>query len=167
MPPADGSQPTVEDKIVYDDQFRELWFLDPWGGSADPSSTTSVYDGMNVIELSIWPGEGITIGGWLPPDILPYYTDLVFYFNSGETADKNIYIQMFGGEDINVGDQAYLTDYVESGPIQPREWYKVSIPMSVLNPERLLFEWFNIMDASGNGASTFYIDGIRFVSTGP
>ena len=74
---------------------------------------------------------------------------------------------MFVGEDVTVGEQAYLTDYVKGGPIQAGEWYKVSLPLSVLNPENLLFEWFNIMDASGNGAATFYIDEIRFVSAGP
>ena len=156
-----------QDYVVYADGLEPGWMLNPWGGSADPSSTTAVYEGMNAIELSIRPGEGIAFNGVIAPDILQYYTHLVFYFNSGKTADQNTYIEMFVGEDVLVGEQAYLTDYVEGGPIQPGEWYKVSIPLSVLNPEGLLFEWFNIMDASGNGASTFYIDEIRFVAAGP
>jgi hypothetical protein len=153
--------------VIYDDGFITNWMLNPWGGSADPSSTTAVYDGMNAIELSIRPGEGIAFNGGMTPDTLQNYTHMVFYFNGGETADQNTYIEMFVGEDVLVGEQAYMIDYVEGGPIQPGEWYRVSIPLSVLNPERLLFEWFNIVDASGNGASTFYIDEIRFVTAGP
>ena len=153
--------------VIYNDGFTSNWMLNPWGGSADLSSTSAAYEGMNSIELTIRPGEGIAFGGGMTPDILQNYTHLVFYFNGGETADKNTYIEMFVGEDVSVGEQAYLTDYIDSGPIQPGVWYQVSIPLSVLNPERLLFEWFNMMDASGNGASTFYIDEIRFVSAVP
>jgi len=162
--PTPSTEQFDEGYVLYDDDLSADWSLNPWGGSADPSSTTAVYEGINAIELSIRPGEGIAFNGGMAPDILQNYTHLVFYFNSGETADQNTYIEMFVGEDVLVGEQAYLTDYVESGPIQPGEWYKVSIPLSVLNPERLLFEWFNIMDASGIGAATFYIDEIRFVA---
>jgi len=153
--------------VIYDDVFTSNWNLGPWGGSGEPSSTSTVYEGMNAIELSIRPGEGIAFNGGLTPDILQNYTHLVFYFNGGETADQHTYIEMFVGEDVLVGEQAYLTDYVENGPIQQGEWYQVSIPLSVLNPERLLFEWFNIMDASGTGVSTFFIDEMRFVAFGP
>jgi len=165
--PTPSTEQFDEGYVIYDDTLTEPWSLNPWGGSADPSSTAAVYEGMNAVELSIRPGGGIAFDGGMAPDILQDYTHLVFYFNGGERADQNTYIEMFVGEDVLVGDQAYLTDYVEGGPIQPGEWYKVSIPLSVLNPEGLLFEWFNIMDASGNGAATFYIDEIRFVTAGP
>ena len=41
------------------------------------------------------------------------------------------------------------------------------VPLSTLNPDGGSMAWFDIGDASGNGASTFYIDEMRFVAVDP
>ena len=76
---------------------------------------------------------------------------------------------MKSGDNITLGERAYLVEggYIEGYPLQPGQWHRVAVPLSTLNPVRQPFVWFDIGNASGNGAATFYIDEIRFVVSGP
>jgi hypothetical protein len=60
-----------------------------------------------------------------------------------------------------------LSRYIEDFPLQPGQWHRVAIPLSDLNAEGASIDDFTITDASGGGASTFYIDEIRLVAGGP
>ena len=73
---------------------------------------------------------------------------------------------MISVDNITLG-KAELADFIEDYPLQPGEWHRVMIPLSTLNPGLQNFGWFDIGDVSGEGASTFYIDEIRFVTTEP
>jgi len=90
----------------------------------------------------------------------------VFYLNGGETADQQLYVEMKSGDNTSLG-RADLIDYMENYPLLPGQWHRVAVPLSVLNPSLGNFGWFDIGNASGNGAANFFIDEIRFVTTKP
>jgi hypothetical protein len=97
---------------------------------------------------------------------------LAFYFNAGAAADQQLYVEMkagfrMPGREVELGERVNLLDYIEDGQLRPWQWYHVAIPLSLLDPQGKDFVWIEIGDASGNGASTFYIDDIRFVPTVP
>ncbi len=153
--------------VVYDDALSIGWSLDPWGGTADLSSPESVYQGSNALEVTLDPSGGITF------DVSNFdataYDFMIFYFNGAESTDQQLYVEMKSGDNVPLGEKAYLTDsyFLDDYPLQPGQWYMVMIPLSHLNPEGKPIAWFDIGDASGDGAATFYLDEIRFVATGP
>jgi hypothetical protein len=127
-----------------------------------------VYAGLLAIEVTLQPSVGITFDTSPPFDISDY-AYLVFYLNGGETADQQLYVEMKSGDNVPLGERATLTDstFVEGYPLQAGQWHRVTIPLNLLNPEGVPFAWFDIGDASGKGAATFYIDEIRLVAAGP
>ncbi|MBC8505833.1 MAG: hypothetical protein ISR58_00075 [Anaerolineales bacterium] len=151
--------------VVYDDELQSGWSLDPWSGTADLFSSASVYQGSNAIEVSLEPSGAITF------DVGSFDTSahdyLVFYINGGDTADQALYVELKSREGTSIGDRAILADYTEVSPLQPGQWHVVMVPLSTLNPDGGSMAWFDIGDASGNGASTFYIDEMRFVAVDP
>ncbi len=151
--------------IVYDDGLSEGWSLDIWGGTADLFSSTNAYQGSNAIETTIDPGSGFTlpVGSF---DVSTY-DYLVFYLNGGDTADQELFVEMMSESGEPSGPRVYLAGYIEGGSLQPGEWHRVTVPLNLLNPEGKAIGWIDFGDASGNGASTFFIDEIRFVSAGP
>ncbi len=68
---------------------------------------------------------------------------------------------------VQLGDNAYLVDFMEDYLLKPGQWHKVVLPVNLLNPQGLPFGWFDIGGVSGNGASTFYVDEIRLVAAEP
>ena len=66
-----------------------------------------------------------------------------------------------------MGARVNLVDHIQDYPLQPGQWHLVMVPLSLRNLESTLFDWFDIGDASGNGASAFYIDAISFVASEP
>ncbi len=174
-PPPTASPPTLTltpgptaPYIIYTDGLAAGWSLDPWGGQADAHSSRVVYQGSEAIEITLQPSIGITFDTRPPLDIANY-TYLVFYLNGGDTADQQLYVEMKSGDNVPLGERAYLTDstFVEGYPLQPGQWHRVTIPLSFLNREGVPFAWFDIGDASGNGTSTFYIDEIQLVGAKP
>jgi len=160
--PTSSTGQMEEGQIVYDDELAEGWSLDPRGGTVDLSSSASVFKGSNAIEFTLEPGGTITFdnAGF---DTSPFEY-MVFYFNGGATADQELYVEMKSGDATSLG-KAELADTIEDYPLRPDTWYQVKIPLKALNPGKLPFAWFDFGDASGNGASTFYVDEIRFVTT--
>ena len=166
-PPTVGPTPSGmqwdEGYVIYDDALAAGWSIDPYGGSADWNASGMVYQGASAIEVTLEPDLWITFDvGQFDSSAYGY---LVFYLNGGETTDQQLYVEMNSGE-TSLG-RADLTDYIEGYPLQPDEWHRVAVPLNLLNPKGKSIAWFDIGDASGNGASTFYIDEIRFVSPGP
>ncbi|MBC8505835.1 MAG: VCBS repeat-containing protein [Anaerolineales bacterium] len=162
--PTTCEAPPVEDYIVYSDDVAPGWSFDPWSGTANLSSLASVYQGENAMEVTLEPGGAITFDNWSFDT--SSYDYMVFYLNGGATADQELYIEMKSGNNVSFG-RAYLPDYIEDYPLQHGEWHLVMVPLNILNPEAKPFAWFDFGDASGNGAATFYIDEIRFVSSVP
>jgi hypothetical protein len=149
--------------LVYDDKLAEGWTLNPWNGTADFSSV-SVYQGSGAIEITLPAGGAILLDNW---DFdTSFYDYMVFYLNGSSIADQALYIEMISVDNITLG-RAELVDYIEDDPLQPNKWHRVMIPLTILNPNRENFGWFDLGDASGNGASAFFIDEIRFVSAEP
>jgi len=150
--------------VVYDDGLSEGWSLDPWNGTADLFSSASVYQGSSAVEVTLVPdGGAILFDNW-SFDTSPY-DYLVFYLNGSTTADQELYVEMISIDNLTLG-RAELANFIEDYPLQPDGWHRVMIPLSALNPSFGNFGWFDLGDASGNGASTFYLDQIRFVAAG-
>jgi hypothetical protein len=149
--------------IVYADSLTQGWSLDPWSGTADLGSLANVYQGTSAVEVTLDPSGAVTF------DVGSFDTSaydlMVFYLNGGETADQELYVEMFS-EGSPVG-RANLADYTDGGMLQPGQWHLVMVPLSILNPDGKDIAWFDVGDSLGNGASTFYIDEIRFVAFGP
>lgn len=61
----------------------------------------------------------------------------------------------------------HLAEQVSSGGIKGSVFPDRRVLPGQLNPEGNPLAWFDIGDASGDGAATFYIDEIRFVASGP
>jgi len=151
--------------LVYDDKLAEGWTLDPWAGTANTSSSAQFYQGSRAIEITLRSSPGAILLDNKLFDTAPY-DYMVFYLNGGSTADQELYVEMISVDNKTLG-RANLADYIADYPLQPDKWHQVMIPLTILNPNRENFGWFDLGDASGNGASTFYIDEIRFVSTEP
>lgn len=149
--------------VVYDDELAEGLSMDIWGGMIDQFSTANVYQGTNAIEITIDPGSGFTI----PVDSFDTsrYDFLVFYLNGGDSADQELSVVMMSESGMPLGAQLELAEYSDNYPLQPGTWHLVSLPLNLLNPEGISKFWIDFLDASGKGASTFYIDDIRFVIT--
>ena len=167
FPPAGSSAAAIEDQPIYNDNLANGWSLDPWGGSADLNTSEIVYQGGTAIKVDLDPNGAITFDGGLSTELLSRYTHLVFYINGGQTADQQLYVEVKSEDNIVLGESVVISDYLDGAPIQPGKWYQVMIPFSVLTPQALPFAWFDIGDASGNGASTFYIDDIRLIAAQP
>ena len=168
IPPTPGPTPSTEQieqgYVVYDDELAEGWSLDPWSGTAELFSSASVYQGSSAIEVMLEPWGAITFDN--ASFDTSAYDYMVFNLNGGATADQALYVEMISVDNITLG-KAELADFIEDYPLQPGEWHRVMIPLSTLNPGLQNFGWFDIGDVSGEGASTFYIDEIRFVTTEP
>ena len=75
---------------------------------------------------------------------------------------------MFGEDGADLGDSAELAgDYIEAGSLELGAWHWVAVPLSVINPRNEPMAWIDIADASGQGASAFYVDEVRFVTAAP
>jgi len=169
IPPTPGPTPSSgqidQGYVVYDDGLSEGWSLDPWSGTADLFSSASVYQGVNAIEITLEPeGGAITFDNW-GFDTSPY-DYMIFYINGSATADQELYVEMISVDNQTLG-RAELVDFIEDYPLQPDKWHRVMIPLSSLNPSSGNFGWFDVGDAAGAGASAFYVDEIRFVTTRP
>ena len=167
-PPTAGPTPSTgqidQGYVIYDDDLAEGWSLDMWGGTVDLFSSTNVYQGSSAIAITLEPGSGFTLpAGSFDTSKYDY---VVFYLNGGDTADQELYVQMMAESGEPAGTRVDLVGYIDSYPLQPGEWQRVMVPLNLLNPEGKAIGWFDFGDASGNGASTFYIDEIRFVGTG-
>lgn len=139
--------------------------LNPWSGTADLFSSANAYQGSNAIEITLEPSGGVSFAiGSFDASTYDY---LVFYLNGGDPANQELYVEMKSESDIPFGPRAYLADYIENYPLQPGEWHRVAVPLNILNLEGKPVSWFDMGDASGVGAATFYIDEIRFVASGP
>jgi len=163
--PTLSSDQIEADYLVYDDELAEGWTLDPWAGTANTSSSAQVYQGSRAIEITLRSRPGAILLDNKSFDTVPY-DYMVFYLNGGTTADQELYVEMISVDNKTLG-RAELADFIADYPLQPNQWHQVVIPLSVLNPDSENFGWFDLGDASGNGASTFYIDEIRFVSARP
>lgn len=150
--------------IIYDDRF-----IKPWSCNADGEFQESnmAFQGEESIQVTLVPDGAVYFNNNRPPYI-PFYTWLAFYFNGGAAADQQLYVEMKAGfrmpdREVELGERLNLLDYIEDSPLQPWRWYHVAIPLSLLDPRGKDFVWIEIGDSSGNGASTFFIDDIRFV----
>jgi hypothetical protein len=165
--PPPSSEQFDQGYAIYGDDFASGWFLNSWdAGTADQLSSASVYEGSNAIEFTLEPDGGFSfvIGSFDASD----YDYLVFYLNGGETADQDLFLRMNSEETDILGEAFILSDgYIEGGSLQPGQWHQVALPLNLVNSKGKSISWFDMGDASGDGASTFYIDEIRFVSTGP
>ena len=150
---------------VYDDALKGRWSLDPWGGTVDFNSSASVYEGSTAIEVALDPSGAITFDNGSFD--VSAHDFLIFYLNGSATVDQQLYVEMKSKDNVPLGERAYLADYIEGYPLQPGQWHMVTVPLSLLNPDDKPFGWFDLGDASGSGASTFYIDEIRFVTAKP
>jgi hypothetical protein len=154
--------------VVYADSLVKPW---SWSVEGEAQESDLAFEGEHAIAVSLTPGGAIYFDTKRPPYV-PNYTWLVFDFNGGDTADQQLYLEMKTGfrtasGEIELGERVYLADYIEDYLLQPGQWYRMAIPLNRLDPGGDDFSWFEIGDASGDGASTFYIDGIRFVPAGP
>ena len=66
-----------------------------------------------------------------------------------------------------VSARVNLVDHIQDSPLQLGEWHPIMVPLKLLNPESKTFDWFDIGDASGNGASTFSIDELKIMASDP
>jgi len=169
VPPTPGPTPSIGQieggYVVYGDGLTEGWTLDPWGGTADLFTSVSVYQGSSAIEITLVPdGGAITFDNSSFDTSL--YDYMVFYLNGSITADQEIYIEMISNDNNTLG-RVELADFIEDYPLQPDTWHRVLIPLITLNPSLQNFGWFDVGDASGSGASIFYIDEINFVGSEP
>ena len=73
--------------VLYDDELRGGWSMDPWGGRADLNSSELVYQGEQSIKVSLETGGAITLDTSSPPAVKEN-TWLAFYINGGDTADQ-------------------------------------------------------------------------------
>lgn len=170
--PADASLPEEALETgyaIYIDGLSTGWSLDPYGGTGILDSSTMPHAGTQSIEVTIQPDLWITFDAYPPIDGVAY-THLVFFINGGESADQRLYVEMKSVANILVGQRVYLSDpgILKGGSLQAGEWQFVSIPLALLDPEGKPFAWFDIGDASGKGASTFFLDDISLMNwSGP
>lgn len=156
-----------EGDVIYSDDFASGWFLNSWdNGTAEPFSSANVYQGSNAIEFTFGPGGGFSFAiGSFDASAYDY---LVFYINGAVTADQELYLWMYSEDGDLLGEGFYLSEgYIEGGSLQPGQWHQVVLPLDLVNLEGNFISWFDFGDASGNGASTFFIDEMRFVTAGP
>jgi len=136
----------------------------PWDGSGDLSSTAVVYAGTHAIEATLQPDLSVTFDS-AQFDVSPY-DYLVFFVHGGDAADQDLYVEMMAGGEGVLGERAFLVDYMGGNALDAGAWMVAVVPLGVINPGGALMDWFDIGDASGNGASGFHIDEIRFVASG-
>jgi hypothetical protein len=164
VPPPADIPPQVQGCAIYGDQLAVTFSEWAWDGDVDVSSSEMVYAGEQAIEVTLQPWGGLGLSLWPQIDLSPFNW-LSFYLNGGETAGQQLDLTMsFQGTPVGSVD---LSRYIEDFPLQPGQWHRVAIPLSDLNAEGATINDFTITDASGGGASTFYIDEIHLVASGP
>jgi len=154
-----------ESYLIYDDSLAPGWRVALWDSEALVDSAAMVYGGTQAIEVAAQQYGGIALGIDTPPDLSPYDW-LVFYINIGETTHPVFVLDMHY-EDAQVSIETLaVSGYVGGGQLEAGQWQQVVVPLSALNSTGGSIDQINFA-YDGSGATTFYLDEIRFVSAGP
>lgn len=167
LPPSSDvvTQLQGETCVIYDDGFAlDYWIGWTWDGDVDTNSSEVVHTGEQAIEITLQPEGGLALI-LHQLDISPY-TWLIFQVNGGETADQRVGVSV-SLRDVWATPPLDVLNYIEGGQLEPGQWHQVLVPLSVLSPDGGEIDQINFVDMSGGGASTFYLDEIRFVAAGP
>jgi hypothetical protein len=152
---------------IYTDQPGPGWENWSWDCSCNFRSTTETHDDSRyaiAAGLSAWGGLGIGRHG---PVSTAGFDRLEFYIHGGDAGGQQLRISLENesGAELPTRGGIELNDplYLEGGQIQGGKWQRVSIPLEDLGAEDTQITKINIMDNTGQGQATFYVDDIVLV----
>ncbi len=148
-------------ETVFDDAIHEEFQTGVWGNpSFSLDSDNNPKSGNVCVKVSGAAWEAFEFlrmaPGWEEIYIMDpgCYSYISFWFNTGrETADTQSIVVS-----LDLGEPAFIADYIE-GEINPDTWYRIRIPLNMMNPEnseffRLVF--WNYSDSNFD----FFLDDI-------
>ena len=144
------------DLLIYTDSVQIDWQDWSWFSTRDFSCTTIVHSGSSSISVSQTEAWGAFALEHANIDT-SLYTDLSFWINGGPT----------GGQLLMVYADSPLFNSHPQIPlptVPANAWQQITLSLSSLGvANQPDFSRFAIMDRSGSGAATFYIDDIKLI----
>lgn len=156
---------------VYADAFVAP-FQNASTGATVTTNTTTKYEGTNALSV-VLQNAGSTFGSAITSSEQPYsaaaHTELTFSFNAGAVVHAGIADLSVAVDDDSTGTALTYVPLkpllVTSGNVAASTWYRVTIPMTTLNPSNLPFRKLLIANRGALTNVNFLIDDIRLTWT--
>ena len=143
---------------VYQDALAAPWINASWKATVRFNNTSPVYAGTRSIKVveSGWGALSVQNGSWsatkeIDPSV---YSSVEFQVYSG-SAGFNLAVRLERDSGVSFPE-------IVVGILPTKQWIKVSVPMSQLNPGGQLFDRLDIRDYSGT-SRTYFVDSLRLV----
>jgi hypothetical protein len=149
---------------IYTDGLASDWQDWSWNAARDMRAAGTAYSGQYAmaVRLAAWGAVSL----WHAPFDAGTYQWLEFYVRGATGHEKlTVYFHAADGTElchVPVND----CRHIEGGTIVANQWKRVRIPLTQLNiPQKQLMR-LSIQDASGQAATTFWLDDLRLVAAG-
>ena len=152
---------------MFNDAYVAPFIAEGWSATATPQTTTKT-EGTTALAVNLtagWSAYGVGIDWSQAPYLGASQTEVSFAFNAGATVNAALNTLQLGVEDDDaatpwtfVNLKPYL---VATGNIAASTWYRVTVPMSVLNPSNALVRRFVIFNNSSVANVPFFVDDLK------
>ena len=150
-------RPAVRTTRMFADAYVAPFIAAGWGASATPTAAGT----LDVTLQTAWSAYGIGIDWSEAKYSGASQTELTFAFNAGATVDAGIAsLAIFVDDDDATTPERWiaLKPYLTSGAVAASTWYRVAIPMSVLNPTGLPIRRVLVGNRSSLTNVKFFVD---------
>lgn len=159
-------RPPQRTSAVFADAYVAPFVQTGWGATITPSTTTRIEGTSSLsVNLQAWSAYGAGVDWAQTPYSGASQTELTFAFNAGPTVNAAINTLAVTVEDDEAGTAntfVTLKPYlVATGNVAANTWYRVSIPMSVINPSGNAIRRVLVFNSSATNNVPFFIDDIK------